>query len=133
MRDFSFNDVGEQFYDACYRNDYNEVKRLLDSGISPNETNAQEDPVLYAALDDDHTEILKLLIERGADPNLESHFRHHPPLVAVAILGFKEAAKILLENGADAHYCDRLIGYTPISKAIEFGHEDMAELIKSYL
>ena len=58
------------------------------------------DVPLHVASTRDRKGVAKLLLERGADPNM-SNDCGHTPLTHAAITGHTDIAKLLLEGGAD--------------------------------
>ena len=55
--------------EAAARNDLNEVRRLLESGVSPDSTNEDGLTALHQCCIDDSEEMMKLLIQYGGNPN----------------------------------------------------------------
>ena len=55
---------------------------------------------LHAASAGGHTDIMKMLLENGADINLTNE-QNMTPLHYAVICGGKDAVSLLLENGAD--------------------------------
>ena len=82
------------------------VETLLDSGINPNvypnadaDLQAEDDyTVLNVAVDTGDLEIVKILLDHGADPNMGDGW-HHSPLIAAAEKG-SEMMTLLIEKGA---------------------------------
>lgn len=66
------------------------VKLFLDNGVDPNSKTDFGDPALHYAVDEEHIDVVELLLKRGANPN--------------TVIG---------EN----RRCDFLIGSTPLSLA----------------
>jgi ankyrin repeat protein len=84
-----------------------EVRRLLDEGHDPDDVgflglgNCYGTSLLAAmALLDDPSHIVRLLLSRGANPNV-THGLYHTPLQEAAKLGDRELIQILLDHGAD--------------------------------
>jgi len=76
-----------------------EVRRQLAWGVNVNERHFfTRDTLLIEAAANGHLDVVKLLIENGADVNI---FHHNKPLHNAAMKGHIEVAQILLANGAD--------------------------------
>lgn len=99
---------------AAGENDYKTVKTILN--IYPLAINQRFDNRLFEimgegfrhnntplmeACEKNNTEIIKLLVERGADINKRTHGSISYPLIAVLINGNYEMAWYLIEHGAD--------------------------------
>jgi ankyrin repeat protein len=79
-----------------------------------------------------HAELIPVLLEHGANPNLKNS-AGQTPLHAACEHGYKENAKLLLDKGADTSITDNK-GLTPA----EFAHQntrigkDFFELLEKY-
>ncbi len=82
----------------------------------------------YAAYDGDMT---KMLLEKGANPNIVEREMGQTPLHWAAFRGRKTAAEMLLAHGANVDTRD-WYGKTPLSLAKENGHTEMVELLKKH-
>lgn len=88
------------------------------------------DDALHAAIHNNSVEILKLLLERGANPNgLDA--RSRPALHAAAYNGSDQIARILLENGADVHLFTLEEG-TALHVAASRGHVVFISLLATH-
>ena len=55
--------------EAAARNDLDEVRRLLETGVSPDSTNEDGLTALHQCCIDDSEEMMKILVQYGGDPN----------------------------------------------------------------
>jgi ankyrin repeat protein len=99
---------------AAQAADVSEVKRLLASGADPNDPNGiYGSPLNAAAMRRDNSEIIRLLLAAGANPNGRGEVGAScwlPPLWAAASWGEIENTRTLLEGGASIKpsKCSRL-------------------------
>lgn len=75
-----------------------------------------------------HSELVKLLLEKGADPNAVSK-SGETPLHLTASMGEIEAAQILISKGADLTLKDSE-GFTPLDKAEKNGKSNYVKFIR---
>jgi ankyrin repeat protein len=125
---------------AAHMGDLNRVRELLDQ--DPTLVNRVSDyygyylgsgsPLRNAAAKG-HVEIVKLLLERGADPNLpeEGIAPHGHALYAAVYNGHYEIARLLLENGAFPNP-EVESSADALSIALRRSDEKMVELLASY-
>lgn len=118
---------------AAALGDIGRVRSLLDE--VPKRANFQDTckkRPLSCAAEFGHSEIVKLLLERGADPNAQetAEYKCFPLWTAVDQNNF-EMAKVLLEKGADPDaYVDS--AGNALYKAWSKGWKDLADLLASY-
>ena len=55
--------------EAAARNDLDEVRRLLETGVSPDSTNEDGLTALHQCCIDDSEEMMKILVQYGGNPN----------------------------------------------------------------
>lgn len=75
-------------------------------------------------------ELIRLLLEYGADPN-DSGWCNCPVLVAAILGGWFNVVKLLLHKGADPKHPDEW-GRTPLFLARKKGDEDTVNLLLEY-
>jgi len=105
---------------AIVTGDVEAVRKLLDSGVKPGAH------LLDLAAAQGHTDVVRLLLERGCDPN-EAREDGRTPLHAAALGGHQEIATLLLDNGATVDpegYC-----MSPFCMATVEGHFELANLL----
>jgi uncharacterized protein len=106
------------------------VKFLLKNGadVSLAARNAQKVTALHAGASRGDAEIVKMLLEAGADANARQH-GGFVPLHSAAANGNAPVAELLLLHGARA-YAKTDDGKTPADMATERGHKDLAEKLR---
>jgi ankyrin repeat protein len=119
-----------QLVKAIKENNLKKVKELI-STVNINRTfknnrDKEQTPLQYA-VESGFTEIVKLLIENGADLN-KSNNDGCTPLHLAATYGHLEVIKLLIENGADIHKSDNG-GCTPLHIAATYGHLEVIKLL----
>ncbi len=102
--------------------------------IDPGIVNSRDEDgwtLLYAAAYGDHPEIVKFLIESGADPNmsiLNDRYARRP-VHAAADQGSARAMKALAEGGADLNAQDSWFAQSPIVIASSRGHTNVMRVL----
>lgn len=119
------------------------VRYLLDKGAAVDETGFEGPTALgYAALNG-RTECARILLERGASPDLRMarlqpdsittlEHRHETALMMAARQGSPETVGLLLKNGADPRLTD-WIGDDPLLMAFEAGNREAEALVAKAL
>lgn len=108
------------------------VEFLLHQGCPPNHIDARQGwTALHFAAQAGKTEIASVLLESGADPNIQDAFGNSPLWRAVFCVTDDDAlVRLLLSNGADFNLNNRS-GVSPIALARTRGRTDIAELMTS--
>ena len=96
----------EQFQDAARKGDAVAVKKLLDEGVDVNTKFRYNATALFYACDHGHLEVVKVLLERGADLTVKDTYYGFTPLMLATGPAQKkrpehtEIAKLLIAKGA---------------------------------
>jgi len=115
---------------AARKGDLSQVKALLESEPDIEERNVLACKGLYYASATDYTEIVKFLLENGANVHGLDEWAHWTPLHGAAGHGQAKVMKILLANGADVNRCGRgKLGATPLSTAAAKGKKEAMRIL----
>src|SRR5688572_1391149 len=90
----------DEFFAAARKGDAAAVKAFLDKGTDVNAKTQYGATALAYACDKGHVEVVKLLLERGADPDVRDSFYNATPMSWAAPKGFTEIVKLLLDKGS---------------------------------
>ncbi len=104
------------------------VQKYVDAGFSSSVRNTKGVPMLCIAVRKCHMDIVKYLIDIGADINAVSEDRHNTPIMDAASTGDLESIKLLVSEGADLETQSKN-GQTALILAV--GHGDIE--VSNYL
>ncbi|KAF0188359.1 MAG: Ankyrin, partial [bacterium] len=91
--------------------------------------NADGDLPLLHQASNENFETVKLLLDKGANPNTENNNSTLPsPLMVAVNAEHTEIVKILLDKGANPNIKDSE-GNTPLMQAVSNGNEEIAKLL----
>ena len=107
---------------AAFKGHTDVVKALLVHGARPDESRA-----LLQASVCGSVEIVKLLLARHANPNIDDRFGK-TALYSAAQYGFLDIANVLLDNGANPNKADHN-GFTALNQAAFHGYADMVKVL----
>ncbi|PPK88710.1 beta-lactamase regulating signal transducer with metallopeptidase domain [Neolewinella xylanilytica] len=113
---------------AIYDGDLEMVKYLLEKVNDLSQTDERGFTPLMAAASENHVDVAKLLIERGADVN-QVH-RQWTALIEAADEGSLEVAELLLDNGASVNF-DGGSGRSASVMAASEGHLNVLQLLEA--
>jgi ankyrin repeat protein len=117
---------------AAYLGQKETTEYLILKGANVNAIakNASGFTALTGAIANNHTEISKILVKRGADVN-HRYEGGVSPLMEASLNGNIELVSFLLENGADPNAMTK-DGKSPISVAREKNHAGVVEVLKRH-
>ena len=114
---------------AVGRNHIDIINELLQHGADPNLYGIYIDDVPYAPLYVATSKIIaKLLLDNGADVNMQDRIWRRTPLIHAARRGDLETVELYLQYGAHVTTTD-IYGGTALSHAIQRGHTNIAKLL----
>lgn len=122
--------IGYCFVYAIYHSPISFVHQLLDLGADPNLEVDDGFPPLIAALSCGREDVLRLLLERGADPNLQRGINDFTPLHMAVSQRNARAALLLLDHGADPTARTRVDDCeTPVQMASSSNQPTLVDLL----
>ncbi len=104
--------------------DIESLQDWIDDGLDVNETNFSDTPLLALAIIYSDIDIVKLLIENGANVNIVVEDK---PLLAFTLMSDIEIIKLLIENGADVNVLDN--NKPLVLQALMFGNNEFVKLL----
>ena len=114
---------------AVKSNDVARVKELIAQGVNVSELDSSSDAPLVMAAYEGHNEIVKLLLEAGADVAAVDPGMKATALHAASYAGRTEAAKLLIAHKIDINKQGPYNGYTALHDAIWQSHVETAKVI----
>ena len=114
---------------AVKANDHERVKRLVDGGADVNALESNGDALLVMAAYLGHTNVVRVLLEAGADVTAVDPGMQATALHAAAYAGRTAAAALLIEHGIDIDRQGPYNGYTALHDAIWQNNIDTASVI----
>lgn len=121
--------LAQPLYFAAQRGQEEAVRYLLSAGALPDSA-TDFGTVLGIAARNNHTGIVSILLEAGADPNLPGGEDLLMPLHQAAERGATEAARLLLSHGADVNAPAVRYGWPAIHFAELKGRTEMAAFLR---
>jgi hypothetical protein len=118
----------EQLQDAARKGDAAAVKKLLDEGVDVNTRFRYNATALFYACDHGHLEVVKVLLDKGADMSIKDTFYGFTPLALATGPAQKkkpehaEIAKLLIQKGAPGKEA-------ALSSAVEDGDADLVKVV----
>ena len=127
----------KKLWRASMKGNANKVARILANGnLDVNEPTHEGGPTpLLLAIRWCHKEIVKSLLDSGADPNIADGEGLTPLLEAIVYFPLESAeiAKLLLESGAEVEKeMKRGCARTPLFRAVSFGSSEVVKVLLDY-
>ena len=94
-------DLNDAFWEAARTGDLATVKRLHEQGVDVDELTRYGATALSFACDKGHLDVVRYLVENGADVNVTDSFYEFNPLGWALFAEHDEIVKLLLEKGAE--------------------------------
>jgi len=120
-----------ELWTAAAEGDMTHVDEYLTKGTSPlwqNPDHWAQDSALHIASRNNHTEVVKRLLDAGVDVNLTNGRWNMTALSIASDEGHTAVATLLINNRADVNLADE-DGRTPLHRASRWGHKDTAALL----
>src|SRR5215510_11874713 len=92
--------AADSLFDAARRGDRARVQQLLDAGVDVNARARYDVTALAFAANNGHLDVVRLLVERGADMNVPDTFYKGLAIDLALGNGYLEVAQYLLEKGS---------------------------------
>ncbi|MBN1598075.1 MAG: ankyrin repeat domain-containing protein [Bacteroidales bacterium] len=119
-----------ELHEPAGRGDLEAVKEKIENGAKVDKKDiAGQTPLMYAA-EGGSIEVVKYLVEKGADVNAESGSKGRgTALIYAAAANRFEVVKYLLENGADINATTPYQNETALVWSVAMGHTDVVKLL----
>jgi ankyrin repeat protein len=114
---------------AVKSNNVARVKELIQQGVNVNTLDTNGDAPLIQAAYEGYTEIVRLLLEAGADVSVVDPGMKATALHAAAYAGRTEAAKLLIAYKVDIDKQGPYNGYTALHDALWQNHVETAKVL----
>ncbi|NWY57319.1 ASB3 protein, partial [Chionis minor] len=107
------------------------VRVLLEAGADPSEVTTEATTALFLAVENEHMDIVKLLLQYGANVEGPHSWSGWNSLHQASFQGCTEIMKILMEKGASKE-CEDDFGITPLFVAAQYGELESLRLLVSH-
>ncbi|MBR4440376.1 MAG: ankyrin repeat domain-containing protein [Bacteroidales bacterium] len=124
-------DADNALIEACKQNKYENVKLLLPQIAGKvNYYDIDGFTALMYASDNGNDSIVQLLLEYGADPNLESLYKNVvPPLTNTVLLNNPRMLDLMLQYNGNPNLVDSLRHYSLLHYAVAYGYLECADVL----
>jgi ankyrin repeat protein len=113
---------------AIERNDRDTIHRLLSGMRNLNEEGDEGETALMAAASAGNLEVVRFLIDEGADVNYQTDAYFYSALQRASTMGHNEVVRILLAAGAEVDAVDDW-QHNSLMRAAENGHEETVQIL----
>ncbi len=113
---------------ACSNGAVANVKILVDVGADINLKMKDGFTTLYNAIEGNNADIVKYIIDKGANANERYGPQNAPPVIRASFVGNVKVMDILLDAGADLNVKDDL-GYGPLFRCVEKDNPAMVDYL----
>ena len=117
--------------EAAMHRDHNAVRALVEHGANVNACGPGETPPLARVANRGNAELVRLMLQRGADPNRPGLGGETPLLQAIFHPPNPDIARLLLEAGADPNQPNE-DGQLPLNWAVRNGYYKVAQVVLEY-
>lgn len=114
---------------AVKSNNAAQVKKLIDQGVDVSELDASQDAPLIMAAYKGYSEIVRLLLEAGADVTAVDPGMKATALHAASYAGHADAARLLIAHHIDINKQGPYNGYTALHDAIWQNNVETADVL----
>ena len=115
--------------DGCRYGDEEDVLQALKSSVSPNAVDSYGRNGIHMAAGNGHAQIVKLLVDAGADAAAENA-EGSTPLHWACLNGHVDIVEFLLDKGAKLSACNKA-GRTPFDEAISRDQQKVLDYLES--
>jgi len=125
----SGQDPGEEMETAIKAKDFQKVSALIAAGADVNARVRGHVPPLSSATRWGTPEIVRLLLEKGADVNYRDSLTGETALTIAAGFAPAETVGLLLERGAEVDVVETMTSFTALINAASIGRSDSVRLL----
>ena len=120
----------EHFVHAAYRGDYNEVVRMVNSGMPAHICSRYGSTALHHSATTNYSDIVEFLLKRGADVDKQNSVGN-TALHQASLKDSARVVRVLLQHGASTNLKNKH-GRKAIDEARKRSHEDVVLLLEQY-
>lgn len=122
--------MNQQLVSAVKKNDLESARKLIERGADVNQTDNRGNSLLIVAAADGHGEMVKLLLDAGADLTAVDSSMQATALHAAAYLGHPQVMQILVDYGIDLDAQGPYNGYTALHDAVWQNNVEGVRILK---